>query len=457
MAGAKVGVRRRMARDSSWHIAPAVDPVALDFPPGFRFGAGTSAHQVEGGLTANTWARWEQSVDELGRPRISGGQRCGRASDHWRRFDEDVGLMRWLGIDTYRFSVEWSRVEPRPGELDVGVLLRYRQWCETLLEAAIEPLVTLHHFTDPVWFADRGGFAAPDGVLAFVRFVRRVVEHLGDRVAWWVTINEPVAYAVQGWWRGVFPPGRTDPAAAVGVLEQLLLAHADAYRAVHELASRTPSVGLAHNVVDFRARWSANPADQFAARLLDRAYNRAVPDALATGQLRVRLPGIRRIVTHECLRGTQDFLGLNHYHPLDVAVRPLRQPPIEVTFRPGGVHNDLGWPQDPRSLTRCSAAMSGYGLPIVVLEHGTADAADPDALRESYLAASLAELSAAVAGGLDVRGYVHWSLLDNFEWTHGFTGRFGLFRLDRETGERTPTRAAGYYRRAIAASRVGSA
>lgn len=449
---------RRMATGGGpWRITPAADPAELRFPPGFRFGVGTSAHQVEGGLTANTWARWEESVDELGRPRVSGGQRCGWAADHWRRFDEDVGLMRWLGIDTYRFSVEWSRVEPRPGAVDIGALLRYRQWCETLLAAGIEPVVTLHHFTDPEWFADRGGFAAPDGVTAFVGFVRRVVEHLGDLVGWWVTVNEPVAYAVQGWWRGVFPPGHTDPAAAVGVLEQLLIAHANAYRAVHALAPRAPSVGLAHNVVDFRARWPANPADRLAAHLLDRAYNRAVPDALATGRLRVRLPGIRRTVTHECLRGTQDFLGLNHYHPLDVAVKPLHRPPIEATFRPGGEHNDLGWPQDPRSLTRCLAAMSGYGLPIVVLEHGTADAADPDALRESYLAASLAELSAAVAGGLDIRGYLHWSLLDNFEWTHGFTGRFGLFRVHRGTGERTATRAADYYRRAITASCAGSA
>jgi beta-glucosidase len=447
----------RSAHDGSWHLAPTADPATLRFPPGFRFGVATSAHQVEGGLTANTWARWERSVDARGEPRIDGGQRCGQAADHWRRFAEDVELMQWLGINTYRFSIEWSRVEPRPGVIDADALLRYRSRCTTLLAVGIEPVVTLHHFTDPLWFADKGGFVGPDGVATFVRFVRTVVEHLGDLAAWWVTVNEPVAYAVQGWWRGVFPPGRTDPTAAVQVLEQLLLAHAEAYRLVHERASRAPAVGLAHNVVDFRARRPGNPADRLAARLLDRAYNRALPDALATGRLHLRLPGIRRTVTHANVCGTQDFLGITHYHPLDVAVRPRRRPPIDATFAPDSVHNDLGWPQDPRSLTRCLASMADYRLPIVVLEHGTADAADPDVLRESFLAASLAELSAAVAGGLDVRGYLHWSLLDNFEWTHGFDGRFGLFRVDQGTGERRPTRSASYYRRTIAASRAGSA
>lgn len=361
--------------------------------------------------------------------------------------------MRWLGLTGYRFSVEWSRIEPLPGYFDPEPLQRYRHWCVQLLAAGITPMVTLHHFTEPAWITERGGFESRSTVTAFVRFVEHVVGHLGDLVNFWITVNEPVGYAVQGWWRGEWPPGRTDPAAAARVLENLLLAHADAYRTIHRLANakRVPQVGLAHNIVAFRPARRRHPLDRLAVRLLDTAYNRAALDALITGELRLRLPGLRYLAMHTHLRGTQDYLGLNHYYPMTVRFRPSLAAPLSVGFATTGTHNDLGWSLDPASLTEALGLVAGYGLPIVILEHGTCDRQLPDLRRRRYLAHSLAALRDAVERGVVVRGYVHWSLLDNFEWSEGFTPRFGLFRVDRATQRRSATSTAHFYRDVIAA------
>jgi beta-glucosidase len=432
--------------------AAEVDPDALRFPPGFVFGAATSAHQVEGGTTGNNWTRWETD----GSPGILDGQRCGMAADHWRRFPEDLDLMRWLGLDMYRFSIEWSRIEPRPGHVDRDALHRYRDWCVWLREAGIAPMITLHHFTEPDWITERGGFENPATIDDWVRFVGRVVEYLGDLVNDWVTINEPVGYAVQGWLRGEWPPGRTDPALAVRVIEHLLLAHARAYRVIHRLLGPGPRVGLAHNLVVFRPCRARNPLDRLAARLLDAAYNRAALVALTTGRLRIRLPVVNWTVHHEELRDTQDFMGINFYHPLEVALHPLSRDRMRVDFPSDGERNDLGWTLDPAALDTALEMAATFGPPILITEHGTCDAEQPDLRRRRYLAHSLEVVRAAIVRGIDIRGYLHWSLLDNFEWTHGFTARFGLFRVDYATGQRTSTSAAEFYRKVIAANREGA-
>jgi beta-glucosidase len=446
----------KIPRGTGWQAATVgeLSPASLRFPPGFGFGAATSAHQVEGGTTGNNWTRWETHGRPDGGPGILTGERCGSAVDHWHRFPDDLGLMRWLGLDMYRFSFEWSRIEPAPGRIDEEALHRYRDWCARLRAAGIAPVVTLHHFTEPHWITTRGGFENPTTIDTWVRFVERIVEYLGDLVSHWVTVNEPVGYAVQGWWRGVWPPGRTDPALAVRVIEHLLLAHSRAYRVIHRLLGPEPLVGLAHNLVVFRPHRRGNPADRLAARLLDTAYNRAALDALATGRLRVRLPGVRRVVRHDELRGTQDFMGVNFYHPVRVSLRPQSRHRMRVDFAPDAEHNDLGWTLDPAALGEALETAAGYGLPILVTEHGTCDAEEPDLRRRRYLAHSLAVVQAAIARGMDIRAYLHWSLLDNFEWIHGFSARFGLFRVDHTTGTRSPTTAAEFYRKVIAANRI---
>ncbi len=433
---------------------------SLILPRDFVFGVATSAHQVEGGLTSNNWADWERRVRPDGSAMVPPSERCGPATDSWNRFEEDLALMRWLGVDCYRFSVEWSRVEPRRGYVDDAALSRYRDWCCELRTAGVRPMVTLFHFTEPIWASDMGGFAEPPVVDAWVAFVERVVARMGDLVDDWVTVNEPVGYVVQGWLRGVWPPGLADPGLAGRVLENLLLAHAAAYRVIHVAASgrsaaaeRECRVGMAHHVVPFRPARRANLGDQMLARALDRAYNHAVPTALTTGHLRLRLPGLWRHVHHPELVATQDFLGVNHYFPLVArlrlrAVRGLDE--LDVGPSAHGVVDDLGFDLDDASMGEALVAMARYGLPIVVTEHGVCDGEEPDLRRRRGLTDALVTIARLLHEGVDIRGYLHWSLVDNFEWAFGWTAHFGLFRLDRPGLARTPRGSARLYRDLIA-------
>ncbi len=439
---------------------PPGAPGPWSFPPRFSFGVATSAYQVEGGINDNNWADWERRTRPDGGPTVLGHDRCGRAADSWNRFDQDLALLRWLGVDCYRFSVEWSRIEPRPGHVDDGALSRYREWCRRLRAAGIRPMLTLHHFTEPTWVTGLGGFADGAAVDAWLGFVNRVVARLGDLVDDWVTVNEPVGYVVQGWLRGVWPPGQADPAVGGQVLENLLLAHADAYRLIHRAASargatagRRCQVGLAHHVVPFRPGRAGHPGDCLLARALDRTYNHAVPTALVTGHLRLRLPPLWRRAHHPGLAGTQDFLGVNHYYPLYARLRPRPWAGLEA-FDVGpsarGTVDDLGCDLDDRSLGQALAGMARYRLPMVVTEHGICDGDRPDTRRCQGLANALATIARVTREGGDVRGYVHWSLVDNFEWAFGWGARFGLFSLDRRSLTRTPTAGARLYREAIA-------
>lgn len=441
----------------------AVGSTYARWHPDFRFGAATSAYQTEGGLHANNWAEWEKGVRPDGRPAIANGDRCGRAVDSWERFEEDLACLVWLGVDSYRFSVEWSRVEPLRGYVDEEAVARYRDWCVQLRGHGITPLVTLHHFTEPSWFSDAGGFTKSEGPGAWVRFVDLMANRLGDVVDDWITINEPVGYVVQGWIRGLWPPGRTDPAVAARVLENLLLAHAQAYRALHDIADRrSPAaaakcrVGMAHHIVVFRPRRPGSPLDRWAARVIDDSYNHAVPRALQNGHFRLRLPGLRHRAHHPGLIGTQDFLGLNHYQPLYASVRFPRGgalPILQVEASRSGVKDDLGYDLDPRSLAEAVTMLSRYDLPIHITENGTCDGGDPDLRRSAQLTASLQAVSDLGAQGVDIRSYFHWTLTDNFEWAFGWNAHFGLFRVDRESYKRTPTASAFVYRDLIRAHR----
>lgn len=428
------------------------------FPTGFRFGAATSAHQVEGGTTGNNWTRWEQATRPDGRPGVFTGERCGDAADHWNRFESDVELLSRLGLDTYRFSLEWSRVEPEPGRIDETALERYRSWCVTLREAGIRPVVTLHHFTEPLWITDRGGFEDEATPARFEQFVERVVPALADAVDWWVTINEPNVFAVLGWLHGEFPPGVQDLGRTATVLRNVLEAHARAYHVIHRLdtAAAEPGgapaqVSLAQAVPLFEPRSWVNPLDVAGARLLHRNFNAAPLEACRTGRLRFGLPGSGVSASIPGLAGTLDWIGVNHYFRQLVHTRGAGLP--EAGFDDTTITNDMGWDLIPATLAAAVRWAGRFGLPIVVTEHGICDGEEPDRRRQWFLPASLAELAGAVAAGADVRGYLHWSLLDNFEWAHGFGPRFGLYRVDYDTQRRSLTGGGEQYRAVIAANR----
>ncbi len=409
----------------------------LSFPRRFLWGTATSSHQVEGENTNNDWWQWEQQEG-----RIERGHRSGQACDWWGgRWKEDFARAAESHQNAHRLSVEWSRIEPNPAVWDEDALDHYRQIVQGALDHGLIPMVTLHHFTNPLWIAEDGGWLNPRTVQRFVRYVRKVVDALGDLVPMWVTINEPNVLAYSAYLAGAFPPGHSDMGQALKVMRHLVLAHAGAYRAIHELQPGA-LVGLAHH---YRGMWPANPRsplDRRLARFRSAVFNEAIPRALVDGML--NLPGRRWRVPEAA--GTQDFLGLNYYTVERVAF-DIRRPqelfsrgfyPEDADLSPTGFIAN-----EPQGFWEALRWAHGFGLPIYITENGVEDAADR--LRPRYLALHLRQVWRAVNFNWGVRGYFHWTLVDNFEWERGWTQRFGLWALDPRTQQRTKRPSADMY------------
>ena len=407
------------------------------WPPGFLWGTATAAHQVEGG-NRNDWSRFE---DEPGR--IAHGDRSGLAVDHWNRMAEDVARMRDVKANAYRFSVEWSRLEPREGEWDDAAFGRYRELLSLLREARITPMVTLLHFTLPQWLADRGGVRAPDFPLRFAHFAGEAARRLGREVDLWCVLNEPNVHMYLGYVEGVWPPGRKSPAEAAEAFAGLLRAHALAARGVrtHDPGAQ---LGVAQNLIVLEpgSRWSL--PDWLLARGAGDAFNWAFYDSIQAGRIRLRSPGFPTLDLPLLeLAGSADYFGANYYRRDLIRLAPSAPGFFEI--RPGtGPRNDLGWEIYPEGLLRVlRQAWARYRMPIYVTENGIADAKGD--VRPSYLRAHAYATARAIAEGVPVKGYFHWSLMDNFEWAEGFAARFGLYRVEPGTLDRIPTPGAGAF------------
>ena len=405
------------------------------FPEGFLWGCATAAHQVEGGNHHSDWWEFEQ------RGGILTGDSADPACDHYHRFREDFALLRRLHNNAHRLSIEWSRIEPAEGEFDRAQIEHYREVLTELRAQGMAPLVTLHHFTSPTWFSRRGGWAASGAADAWLPFVRRVAEELGELVAMWCTINEPNIYAYQGWVAGEFPPGRRgDVPGLIRVLGNLRRGHEAACRALHRLTPEVP-VGLAQH------RWLMLPADparrrdRFAAGVASFFMDRW-PGGGARWARVVDAPG--------------DYLALNHYSGSLVAFSLASAGQgFARRFNPPGVPaSDFGWAVHPPWLRDCLDDLRALGKPIYVTENGIATR--DDAVRVSFLRAALEQVWEAIQGGADVRGYFHWTSHDNFEWAHGYSMRFGLIGVDPETQERTVKPSGWLYGRIAEANALAT-
>lgn len=272
-------------------VSGDVGALGKGLPSGFLWGTATAAHQIEGGLD-NNWTDFEAGAFPDGRPHIKNQDRSTVATDSWNRFDEDLAAMKALGATTYRFSVEWSRLEPRKGEWNDAAMQRYREWCVKLRAAGIEPMVTLHHFTLPKWVVEAGGFENEASKADLERFTRRVAGNLKDQVDWWVTLNEPNVYAVQGYLAGIFPPGKKDDTVTqTKVIANMLKAHARMAVALREVDDVdadgdgfSTRISVAHHVRFFQPA-TASPLDTAIAGLTDDYANEAIPRALKTGRV----------------------------------------------------------------------------------------------------------------------------------------------------------------------------
>ena len=432
---------------------PSLDTLGQTLAPGFLLGTATAAHQIEGG-NDNDWTDWEKGSFADGTPHIANGDQSGLADDSWNRLDEDLAMMQALGVNAYRFSVEWSRVEPVQGQWDEVALARYREWAQRLRAAHIEPLVTLHHFTLPHWVQAQGGLLGdqlPDELAAYTRHVALA---LGADVDFWCPINEINVVAAQGWLSGVWPPGvKNDTLSQAKVMVNLLKAHARMAAALRESDQldadgdgRATLITTAHHVRIFQPA-SHSALDTGIAALTDDFVNEAIPRAFKTGHVKLYIPGT--IDLDEEVPGLQDsidVLGLNYY-TRDMVRADLSSASFsQLYYRLGRPTTDQGWDIYPDGLYLLLTRFSAYGWPLYVTENGLADSAGTT--RPLYLAQHLAAIEAAVAQGADVRGYFHWSLLDNFEWADGFSARFGLFHVDYATGrERSSTPAVDTFLR----------
>jgi beta-glucosidase len=418
----------------------------LSFPPGFRWGAATASHQNEGGNEANQWAAWEQQPD-----RIHEGQRSGRATDWWNPASAAADFDRAadMGLNALRVSIEWSRVEPESGEFSREALAHYRDMMRGLRQRGIEPLVTLHHFTDPLWLTAIGGWENPLISDYFARYVTRVVDALGAEVDFWCTINEPLVYAFYGYKDGRFPPGGHSIRRAVNVLRNMLLAHGRAYRTIHRIQNAA-RVGLAHHMRYFVPANPASALDRKVTAWLDQVANRSTLNAITAGRL-TPLLGIGQTVPQ--LIDASDYIGVNFYSTAHVAFSRL-DPGMFFARQYITPHLDPcdqtpdGEPFceiNPQGMYLVLTDLARYGKPIYVTEHGLPDHDDDQ--RPYVLVTYLSEMWRALQAGADVRGYYHWTLVDNFEWAAGWSLRFGLIDLDPETGARTPRQSAAIYGR----------
>jgi beta-glucosidase len=369
------------------------------------WGAASAAHQIEGGNVNNDWWAFEHA------PGTPCRQPSGDACDSWHRWPDDLDLLASLGFGAYRFSIEWSRVEPEEGEWSVAALDHYRRQCARARELGLVPMVTFHHFTTPRWLTERGGWEAADAPERFARFCQRTVAVIGDLVGWGCTINEPNIVAYMGYLVGLFPPAVHDGDRRRAVNAAFCRAHRLAVDALRAGRGDFP-VGLTLSMTDYQA--------------VDGGEDRR--DHIRTAMEDVFL---------EATTG-DDFVGVQCYTRMRIG--PTGALPAEEGV---GV-TQMGyeyWPQALEAVIRRASEVTG-GTPVVVTENGIGT--DRDTERIAFVTAALGAVGRCLDDGIDVRGYVYWSLLDNFEWVLGYGPTFGLVAVDRESLERQPKPSAAW-------------
>lgn len=361
----------------------------LKFPKNFYWGTATSAYQVEGGIR-NDWSVAGKKFD------------AGRACDHYHRFEEDFDLAKAMNNNAHRFSIEWARIEPEQGKFDQKEIEHYRRVILALRERGLEPFITLYHWTLPVWFAKKGGWLNKDAPEYFERFVEKIVGEYKDLVKFWITLNEPNVYVSQCFFRGNWPPFIKNWFKAQGVFKQLIKAHIKAYETIRKI-SPFSRIGIATNNI-----WYRGIVKLFADYKWNHKFLKAIKDY-------------------------QNFIGLNYYFSHSLVKFFLKREEV----------SDLGWRIVPQGIYYVLKDLKKYNKAIFITENGLADAQDKK--RAKFIIDHLKWIHKAIEEGIDVRGYFHWSLIDNFEWDKGFKPRFGLVEIDYKTLQRIPRPSSKIY------------
>lgn len=388
----------------------------LDFPKDFLWGAATSAHQVEGGNDKNDWWAWEKKVQPV-------DKQSGQAVEEYQRYEEDFDLAKNLGHNTHRLSVEWSRIEPEEGKFNQTEIDHYKKVLKALKDRQMTVMLTLWHFTIPLWLSNKGGWENGKSVDCFNRFVQTVVPEFKDYVDFWIVLNEPNVYEGLAYWQGKWPPQKRSLWSFVKVTKNLASAYKKSYAIIHRLVP-TAKVGIANHVFSFSPEVYHSLVDNLSVWFYDILVNHSF----------YLLTGIAR----------HDFLGVNYYihQRLGKRKRGLMVELLDPTFAMEDV-SDLGWEIYPEGIFKVLSDLSCYNKPLYITENGIASTNDDR--RTRFFINYLKEVYHAVAAKIDVRGYIYWSLIDNFEWAEGFSPRFGLIEVDYATQKRTVRTSALVY------------
>ena len=407
------------------------------FPKNFMWGTATAAHQVEGNNTNNNWYAWEHQKDNNGKSRIHNNDKSGMAANHWNLYRDDIRLMKNLGVGYYRFSVEWSKIEPESGIINEEALEHYRDVCVALIDSGLTPVITLHHFSHPIWFEELGAFEKEENIEHYVRFSELVFNKLSDIVPIWCTINEPAVYVTQGYFNGVFPPGKKDPLLAGYVMRNLLNAHVQVYQHLKTLPNgANVQIGLVKNItqLDPLRRWHI--LDWYFSRILNDVFTNSTLDLFTKGEFDFYLPAMADIsyINYDAINSL-DFIGLNYYSRWHVKGQLNLAEPFTFELRPQDIQTDMPYAIYPEGFYKAVKTIAKLNVPIIITENGIAD--DKDDRRSLFIKRYLYALFKTIEEGYDIQGYFYWSLMDNFEWAEGYMMKFGLYDVDFNTQKRT--------------------
>lgn len=401
------------------------------FPEDFQWGVATSAFQLEGSPNAD-WATWDPSLCNT--PLIT---------DHYRCYEQDLRLLKELGVNSYRFSIEWSRIQPREDTWDEEAIAHYQSVIDILRSYHIEPMVTLHHFSHPRWFIERYPWHKTSSIEKFLRFTEKMVSTLKG-VRYWITFNEPYVILIGGYLEGCTPPGLRDVPKSLLALKNIFSSHGKAYDLIHEYVPGA-QVSVAHNMSVFAPWKKWNPLDRLLKKTANFFYNHSIINAFRTGIFVVKFPFSRQIEIEVPIKDKLDFFGVNYYTRIHLRFNPFKKMGVELRHLDIEGHGltNIGWEIHPRGLEKVLRYASRLELPLIITENGIATHDSEEKVK--YMKRHIDVVERCLKNGLDVRGYYYWTLIDNYEWLIGLDARFGLYRVDFATLERFPTSAAAYY------------
>lgn len=382
----------------------------IQFPSSFLWGAAISSYQCEGQNFNSDWSLWEKQ---------RGLDEAGKACDHYNRFQEDSQIAKQLNLNSFRFSIEWSRVCPRKGRFSQEAIEHYKQVLDALAQQGIKPVVTLHHFTNPIWFSDSGGWVNKDNIIDFIFYLKKIVDELKDKVDTWIIFNEPLVYLYKGFIEGAWPPGKKSLFGAKKVIDNITEAYCTGYRDIKHIykgIDKQVRVSIAKNLRVFRPCCRGIKAlNSIVANLRNRYFNFWL---------------LNKLYKSGCL----DFIGVNYYCCEYDAFKGILG--SECGHKTHQVkQNYLGWNIDAEGFYEVLIALKKFDLPVIITENGTAE--NKNSCYEEFLYTHLKALARAQSKGVKIQGYMWWSLLDNFEWDKGFGPRFGLVYVNYDTMQRS--------------------